>query len=300
MKRQLMRLTQPLIRPMTAQILTTYYRDTRPTTEPTENRVLILAPHVDDETIGLGGTIMRYKNRTNPAQVHVCYLTDGAGSVSDAGREDLIQARKQEAKAVEKLFDLDSVTFLDKPDGQLIADAETVSTVRQMIDDMEPDIVYVTPHVDCHPDHVAAGNVLAEALINSTCQPDVRTYEINTTIPKNYINTVVDITPHFKTKDMATTIFQSQAIDFDGLMKRNQYQAHLVSDSNVKHAEVFRTYSAFEWVETIRQAKNFSFVDFQNELKQMNKELTMLLAHKKGYKFKTGVYDETVKRREQE
>ncbi len=287
---------KPIIRPVTKTVLTNYYQSDLPLTELNEQTVLILAPHVDDETIGLGGTIAKYKDQVNPATIHVCFMTDGAGSVSDASKDKLIAQRKQEAEQVKQLFNIDQLHFLDEPDGNLTNNKVTQNKLDDLITQINPDIIYCTTHVDCHPDHIAAGDILASTMEKHLEQnqetPLIRAYEINTAIPKNFINTVVDITKYFDLKTNATEIFQSQAIDFDGLLKISEYQVQLTSHPNVKYVEVFRTYTAEEWIDATKRVSGQ--YNYQDHFKQMNKEVTLLYAHKKNLAFKEQVFQESL------
>ena len=70
--------------------------------EPGDERVLVLAPHMDDEVIGCGGTVARHVARG--ADVTVIFLTDGrqGGAVAQSGGSleplDIVATRKQEAR----------------------------------------------------------------------------------------------------------------------------------------------------------------------------------------------------------
>ena len=82
----------------------------------TPRRVLVLAPHQDDETLGCGGMIRI--RRDEGAVVHVAFLTDGM--TSGAG-EELVGVRRNEAESAMALLGVDGsqVTFLGFPDGAL-------------------------------------------------------------------------------------------------------------------------------------------------------------------------------------
>ena len=50
-------------------------------------KVLVFVAHQDDETIGCGGTIAKWSNQG--AEVHVCFMTDGAtGFEQGSGLQD--------------------------------------------------------------------------------------------------------------------------------------------------------------------------------------------------------------------
>src|SRR4249920_3854166 len=70
--------------------------------EPEGSRILVLAPHMDDEVIGCGGTLVRHIR--NGAEVTIVFMTNGRyGSKKaqenkvDHKEADLVQTRKSEA-----------------------------------------------------------------------------------------------------------------------------------------------------------------------------------------------------------
>jgi hypothetical protein len=61
-------------------MLAEHDRAPEPITDFTASRVLVLAPHMDDEVIRCGGVVARHV--AAGAQVAVAYMTDGRGSAS--------------------------------------------------------------------------------------------------------------------------------------------------------------------------------------------------------------------------
>src|ERR1700690_2675544 len=79
--------------------------------------VLVLAPHMDDEVIGCGGTLAKHIARG--ASVTVAYLTDGAGGgVAEPG-STLRATRKREAHLALSALGIPHCHFLDAADGHL-------------------------------------------------------------------------------------------------------------------------------------------------------------------------------------
>ena len=96
-----------------------------------ETRLLVVAPHPDDETLSAGGLMQQ--TREAGGQVRVIYLTDGDGYPEGVRYEDHVESptardyrgygreRKQEARAAltELGFPHGTATFLSFPDGGL-------------------------------------------------------------------------------------------------------------------------------------------------------------------------------------
>lgn len=79
-------------------------------------RVLVVAPHADDETLGCGGLIAACRRRGWP--VTVVFVTDSAGARASA---EISQLRRSEALAALQVLGVTagSVYFLNAPDGRL-------------------------------------------------------------------------------------------------------------------------------------------------------------------------------------
>jgi LmbE family N-acetylglucosaminyl deacetylase len=100
-------------------------------TVPEGTRLLVVAPHPDDETLGAGGLMQRV--HSTGGSVKVVYLTDGDGYPEGVKVEDRVQSptaadyrgygrrRRHEARAALRALGLDAstATFLSFPDGGL-------------------------------------------------------------------------------------------------------------------------------------------------------------------------------------
>jgi len=141
------------------------------------DRVLVLAPHYDDEVLGCGGLLCRLAGRTSrsgppgrPAAVTVLFLTDGAGTVA-AGEDPRQHAalRRQEAEAALAVLGIEPPTgelrHLDLPDGVLEQNLGTLTAaLRQALIELRPDLVLVPSPLEVSGDHRAAFAGLHAAL----------------------------------------------------------------------------------------------------------------------------------------
>ena len=115
------------------------------------SKILVIAPHPDDETLGCGGSLMRHKDEGD--QIYWLIVT---GISEDYGWEkDLVIKRDDEIKSVTKKYGFDGVFNLRLPVTKL--DTLPVSRLVQKISDVqkeiEPEIIYLPFIYDVHTDH---------------------------------------------------------------------------------------------------------------------------------------------------
>lgn len=116
-------------------------------------RVLVIAPHADDETLGCGGTIARL--RAEGHAVTVAVMTGpgvGTHPVFPRSTWDLVRSECREAMQVLgvedlRFFELPAVLVPDLP-------AHEVNRVAaELVRDVGPDVLYVPFPNDLHNDH---------------------------------------------------------------------------------------------------------------------------------------------------
>lgn len=170
-------------------------------------RVLVLAPHPDDEVIGAGGVMALHRAHGNP--VLVVYMTD------DQRAENNAQAvRVGEARALGQAYGLEQV-FLGGEDSRLEPTAELVAKVAAILHDFSPTHIFVPSYLDAHADHFAAGQILAKALRAApTCAATVFGYEVWTCLP--HPNCVFNVTSVHGEKIRMLSQYPSQTriVDF--------------------------------------------------------------------------------------
>ena len=115
-------------------------------------KVLVIAAHMDDEVLGLGGTIARHVKAGDP--VAVCVVTQRAYGHRYAEKDVL--AEKSSARAASKILGYRQLTFLDLPDERL--DEKILSVIvplEKQILGFRPEVVYTTHRGDNNQDHRA-------------------------------------------------------------------------------------------------------------------------------------------------
>ena len=116
-------------------------------------RVLVVAPHADDETIGAGGTIARHV--VGGDDVHVAIVTghgDGPHPLWPPSVWDTVRGEAARAMAV---LGVTQLHFEEIP-AALVADQpvwKLNKTIGAILQKLEPEILYVPFPFDLHKDH---------------------------------------------------------------------------------------------------------------------------------------------------
>jgi LmbE family N-acetylglucosaminyl deacetylase len=213
--------------------------------EPGKSKVAVLAPHMDDEVLGCGGTIARHV--TAGSDVAVIFLTDGRhGGGVNAPREgenqgpvEIVGVRKAEARRAAQILGVRTITFLDAEDSRLRSDTRVAGRLREVLERERPDIVYLPFFLEQHPDHRAANGVLLAATRGSALSFECRGYEVWTPL---FPNCLVRIDETIHLKRQALSCYQSQLAVMDYLhsgLGLNAFRAMGLGSHSGRYAEAF-------------------------------------------------------------
>jgi len=133
-----------------------------------DGRILVVAPHMDDESLGCGLLLATHPNKE---VVRVVFVTDGSHSPEQAGRtnsrrNELAGIREREAqRALEVLgIPLGNAEFLGFEDGTLDRRGTALRTaIVDCIRRGAPQYVFVPFRYDRHPDHLAINRAACDA-----------------------------------------------------------------------------------------------------------------------------------------
>jgi LmbE family N-acetylglucosaminyl deacetylase len=113
-------------------------------------KIIVLAPHPDDEVLGVGGTMARASARG--AEVYVVVLTIGQEPLFAA---DSIEETRCEMRAAHKLLNVKDTICADLPAAALdtVPHWKVNRTLVDIFERIEPDVVYLPFVGDIHLDH---------------------------------------------------------------------------------------------------------------------------------------------------
>ncbi len=172
---------------------------------PEAGKVLILAPHHDDETIGCGGTIALYAS--HGAEVRLIVISDGKkiSFENQIINSDISYIRREETVQAAKILGIQQTYFLDFPDGELNTYKDEIEKkIKDIIIEFKPNIIFSPSPIDFHPDHIACSKI-SLLLKNKFPQTQLAFYEVYNTIR---FNKLVDISEFIHIKERAFQIYK--------------------------------------------------------------------------------------------
>lgn len=202
-------------------------------------KVLVVAPHPDDEAIGLGGQIRLHVLAGD--EVEVLILTRGEKGRPGEDEAETATLRIHEAFEASLVLGSRVSEYWDFPDGELVHHVEEAKGKFSIYLAMhKPDRVYVTSPHDGHVDHRAAYDVVLRTIERSIISPQLWTYEVWT--PLQIYDEVVDITDVIGIKLRAIRRHESQVnrIRFDeAALSLARFRGELHNRPHGPYAEVF-------------------------------------------------------------
>lgn len=151
-----------------------------------KGRVIVFAPHPDDETLGCGGTMA--KKLAEGYEVIIVVMTDGRflllksfGISDDPSPEQVKDIRRGEVLRATRILGVpeENVIFLDFVDGTLAENEKSAEEkVAIILQKFSPEEVYFPYEKDGHPDHQAVNRITKRAIKKLGLNPKMYQYSI--------------------------------------------------------------------------------------------------------------------------
>jgi len=187
---------------------------------PAYPRVLVFAPHPDDEVFGCGGLLALLAASEAAISVHV--MTDGGYGKFGQNKD----ARRGESLCAAALLGYPPPHFWDLPDQGLRLDDTLIALIRAEIETKQPDLILCPSIWETHPDHLALTHSVIEAGRNTDFSTCIVFYEVGVSMPAPL---VVDISAVADRKRAAMQCFPTQLavqnydIHIEGLNRYRTY-----------------------------------------------------------------------------
>jgi len=200
-------------------------------------RLLVLAPHPDDEVIGCGGLVALHLREGRP--VHVVVATDGAQAGDAAQRES-------ESRVALALLGDATIEFLRFPDRKLSEARELDVRIAAILREWKPDLIAVPSPLEIHPDHVALSRAFCDliardpSLFADLAVARVAFYEVSAPLRPNAL---LDITSVADAKYAAIAMHASQSAmrDYTSYARGLNVWRTMTLPPEVKFAEAYWT-----------------------------------------------------------
>ena len=223
--------------------------------------ILVILAHPDDPEFFCGATLARWIE--NGHRISYCLFTRG----DKGGNEDLMDPisisnhREAEQKSAAEVLGIGDVRFLNFPDGYLDLTMEAKKSIVREIRTIRPEIVVTCDPTNVyfrgnrlnHPDHLAAGKIVLEAIYPAAGNPlyfpelisgeGLQPHSIEeawVSLPE-LENVIIDVTPYWEKKLKALHRHKSQIGEITAFDKRMRDRHTEDSNSeNPRYEEKFR------------------------------------------------------------
>lgn len=170
-------------------------------------KALILSPHQDDESLGVGGTIFRLREAGIP--VEVCFLSDGGVTHSGYAEnvEEVVRIRMEEARQVADYADFE-IDIIDIPNAIPRPTIAHLEQLAKKLWDNKNSTIFIPWLLDNPPKHRYLHHLLLLAN-DHIGLPDIDLFQYqvhNTLVPTHF----VDITSVIEKKRTCLSMYKSQ------------------------------------------------------------------------------------------
>ena len=174
-------------------------------------KILVIAPHPDDEVLGMGGTIKKLSKKN---KIILCVVSEGA--TAQYKDKKMIKVRRDSCKKTAKILGISQTVFLDYPDMRLnLSHLDINKKLEEIIEKYRPKIVYTAPKNDLNLDHQVVFNSTLVACRPKSGVKQILCYEIqgNTKVP--FVpNVFENIEKEFSYKIKGFKMYKSEIEEF--------------------------------------------------------------------------------------
>ena len=209
-------------------------------------KILVLAPHQDDELIGCGGTLQLYKKQN--AEITLCFLTDGEEL---SNPKDSIKIRHEEAQNVANSLSASIVSIGINNLSMHIEDSYLLKLISLL--NQEWDEIFTVWPLDQPPKHRLCSYFVGSALAKSTYAKNITFYAVHTDLFPNFY---CDITNVIDVKQDLLKMYPSQ-------MKAQRYD-HLSLGLDAWRSRLLPVSNEARYIEIFLRLPKKAYQDFQD------------------------------------
>lgn len=210
-----------------------------------KKRVLVIAPHPDDDTFGSGGSLSKLVSRGS--EVQVLYVTDGTSEL------DKISSIRADAIQVCDKLGVKPIFMGCFPKQIPLDDHALSNQFISIFSDVDPDIIFITFLLDDHDDHRRVNELLLK--LSSELELDdkeIWAYQVYSTV---ITNVVVDITSEVEMKREMIRMWKNVSGNRDWahfVLGMNASNCRYISSREPKYGETFFVVPMTEYLDICR------------------------------------------------
>lgn len=181
-------------------------------------KILIVSPHPDDETLGCGGTILKYKSQKLKIDWLIITSMDGNNNFTE--KDKII--RKKQIQRVKNMYGFNKTYELNLPTTKLeqISKSLIIESVSNILKKSRPEIILSNFYGDVHTDHKITFDVISSSTKNFRV-PFIKKimlyetlsetgYSLNTSKDQFCPNMYVDISKFMNKKIKIMKVYKSE------------------------------------------------------------------------------------------
>jgi N-acetylglucosamine malate deacetylase 1 len=214
------------------------------------NNLLIIAPHIDDETLGSGGTILKLKKLKK--KVSMILVCESHGYTNN---KKLLSEKERQIRKVKKKYLFNNFLRLNYPSSKMYKadEKELIQKLNYVIEKIKPDTIILPFFNDAHSDHRIISSAVQSAVkifrkkyVKTILYCEIISetdHAISSSVDKNFNpNLYIDISKTFKKKMQIFKTFKTEngkhpfPRSFGSLEALSKYRG---SQSGYEYAEAF-------------------------------------------------------------
>jgi len=214
------------------------------------SKIIVIAPHPDDETLGCGGTLLKAKASGN--KIYWLIVTEISEAYGYSA--DQVASRESEIQEVGSRYGFEAIYNLRFPTTRLdeVPLCDLIDKIGTVFKEVQPEVVYLPYRGDTHSDHAVVFDAAAsctkwfrypsikKVLVYETISET--DFSLNPDIPGFRPNIFVDISESLEMKLEIMKIFNSETDRFPFPRSQEAVRAQAVlrgSASGCRAAEAF-------------------------------------------------------------
>ncbi len=154
-------------------------------------KILVFAPHPDDETIGCGGTLLKHKENGDEIS---CVLATDLRKFKNLSKE-LVSEKEKEIEKVKNIYKFKFFEMMDFIPSELDSTPKSliISKISDLLTNIKPDIIYIPYVNDVHTDHqiISKAVLSASKWFRSESIKEIMMYETLSETNFNFLETEV-------------------------------------------------------------------------------------------------------------